>query len=43
LVPLSINTGIAHREHGIGQIGAGLVRAPLEHFLPAHRDLAERG
>ena len=36
-----INTGIAHREPGIGQIGAGLVRAPLEPFLAAHRHLAE--
>jgi hypothetical protein len=35
-----INTGIAHREPGIGQIGAGLVRAPLEPFLAAHRKLA---
>jgi hypothetical protein len=35
-----INTGIAHREPGIGQIGAGLVRAPLEPFLAAHRHLA---
>ena len=31
---------IAHREPGIGQIGAGLVRAPLEPFLAAHRHLA---
>ncbi|MBJ7598276.1 MAG: hypothetical protein DLM67_13910 [Candidatus Nephthysia bennettiae] len=35
-----INTGIAHREPGIGQIGAGLVRAPLEPFLAAHRHLS---
>jgi hypothetical protein len=35
-----INTGIAHRQPGIGQIGAGLVRAPLEPFLAAHRHLA---
>jgi hypothetical protein len=34
-----INTGIAHREPGIGQIGAGLVRAPLEPFLAAHRQV----
>jgi hypothetical protein len=32
-----INTGIAHREAGVGQIGAGLVRAPLEPFLEAFR------
>jgi Protein of unknown function (DUF1116)/Bacterial Ig-like domain len=35
-----INTGIAHRQAGIGQVGAGLVRAPLEPFLAAHRHLA---
>ena len=27
-----INTGIAHKEAGIGQVGAGIVRAPLECF-----------
>jgi hypothetical protein len=32
-----INTGIAHREPGVGQVGAGLVRAPLEPFLEAFR------
>jgi hypothetical protein len=30
-----INTGIAHREAGIGQIGAGLTRAPLACFVQA--------
>ena len=30
-----INTGIAHREPGIGQIGAGIVTAPSEVFLSA--------
>jgi hypothetical protein len=30
-----INTGIAHREAGKGQIGAGIVRAPLEAFQRA--------
>jgi hypothetical protein len=30
-----INTGIAHREAGIGQIGAGLVRAPMKCFEDA--------
>ncbi|PKK91123.1 MAG: hypothetical protein CVV64_04970 [Candidatus Wallbacteria bacterium HGW-Wallbacteria-1] len=30
-----INTGIAHREPGIGQIGAGILRAPLEMFEEA--------
>ncbi|MFN2279914.1 MAG: hypothetical protein ACK2UR_20030, partial [Candidatus Promineifilaceae bacterium] len=30
-----INTGIAHREAGIGQVGAGLVRPPLSVFEEA--------
>jgi Protein of unknown function (DUF1116) len=30
-----ITTGIAHREPGIGQIGAGLTRAPMECFAKA--------
>lgn len=30
-----INTGIAHREPGVGQIGAGIVRAPLACFAQA--------
>ena len=34
-----INTGIAHREAGIGQVGAGLVRAPLEPFVNAFEHL----
>jgi len=36
-----INTGIAHREPGIGQIGAGLLYAPLEPFEEALKALAE--
>ena len=36
-----INTGIAHREPGVGQIGAGLVRPPMEPFLAGARALAE--
>ena len=35
-----INTGIAHREAGIGQIGAGIARAPLACFAAAIRALA---
>jgi hypothetical protein len=35
-----INTGIAHREAGIGQIGAGLVRPPRACFEAALRGLA---
>lgn len=30
-----VNTGIAHREAGVGQVGAGLVRPPLELFEEA--------
>jgi hypothetical protein len=30
-----INTGIAHREAGIGQVGAGLVNPPWECFRSA--------
>jgi hypothetical protein len=35
-----INTGIAHRQAGIGQIGAGITRAPLECFAKAVSALA---
>ena len=37
-----INTGIAHKEAGIGQIGAGITRAPLACFAQAILALAER-
>ena len=37
-----VNTGIAHREAGVGQIGAGLVRPPLEVFESALYAWAER-
>ena len=30
-----VNTGIAHRHAGVGQIGAGITRAPLECFTKA--------
>ena len=36
-----INTGIAHREPGVGQVGAGIVRAPMECFTQALEALAE--
>lgn len=36
-----INTGIAHRKPGIGQVGAGTVRAPLGCFESAIEALAE--
>jgi hypothetical protein len=35
-----INTGIAHKEAGVGQIGAGITRAPLECFTQAVTALA---
>jgi hypothetical protein len=40
LLPI-INTGIAHRLPGVGQVGAGIVRPPMECFVAAVRDLAE--
>jgi hypothetical protein len=36
----AINTGIAHREPGVGQIGAGLVEPPMEAFVAAVREFA---
>jgi hypothetical protein len=38
----SVNTGIAGREPGIGQVGAGLVTPPMGAFADAVRALAER-
>ena len=37
-----INTGIAHKKPGIGQIGAGIVRAPMECFKKALKALVEK-
>ena len=37
-----INTGIAHRQPGVGQVGAGLVRPPLEIFQHALVAFAEK-
>ncbi len=37
-----INTGIAHREAGVGQIGAGIARAPLACFAGALGELGRR-
>ena len=39
IAPL-INTGIAHRRPGIGQIGAGVVKAPIACFHAALRGIA---
>jgi hypothetical protein len=41
IAPL-INTGIAHRQAGVGQIGAGITRAPMAAFTNAIRALAAR-
>jgi Protein of unknown function (DUF1116) len=41
IVP-TINTGIAHREPGVGQVGAGVVKAPIKCFEQALVVLAER-
>jgi len=37
-----INTGIAHRDAGVGQVGAGVTRAPLACFIQATTALAEQ-
>jgi len=37
-----VNTGIAHRQAGVGQVGAGLVRPPMEIFEAALVAYAER-
>ena len=39
LLPI-INTGIAHRQAGIGQVGAGIVRPPIACFVAAAQDMA---
>ncbi len=36
-----INTGMAHKEPGIGQVGAGLVSAPMDCFKQAARYMVE--
>ena len=38
----TINTGIAHKEPGIGQVGAGVVRAPMSCFTAALRAFAKQ-
>jgi hypothetical protein len=38
----TINTGIAHREPGIGQVGAGVVKAPMTCFTDALREFARQ-
>ena len=41
IVPV-VNTGIAGREPGVGQVGAGLVTPPISVFADAVRALAQR-
>jgi Protein of unknown function (DUF1116) len=36
----AVNTGIAHKDPGVGQVGAGLVEPPMEAFVAATRALA---
>jgi hypothetical protein len=37
----SINTGIAHKDPGIGQVGAGLVKPPMNCFEDALQAFVE--
>jgi hypothetical protein len=37
-----VNTGIAHKEAGVGQVGAGLVRPPMKMFEEALEAFAEK-
>jgi hypothetical protein len=36
-----LNTGIAHKDPGVGQVGAGLLRAPIECFVQAFEALRQ--
>jgi hypothetical protein len=36
-----LNTGIAHKQPGIGMVGAGVLRAPQECFIKAFEALEE--
>jgi hypothetical protein len=38
----TINTGIAHREAGIGQVGAGMISFPIEIFKQALKSYAQK-
>jgi uncharacterized protein DUF1116 len=42
IVPI-VNTGIAHKEPGVGVIGGGIVRLPMEPFAAAIEVLADAG
>ncbi len=41
-IPPRVNTGVAHREPGIGQVGAGIVTAPMAVFEQALVAYAEK-
>jgi hypothetical protein len=41
-IPPRINTGIAHKNAGVGQVGAGLVRPPIQIFEDALVAFAEK-
>jgi hypothetical protein len=41
-IPPRVNTGIAHKDAGVGQVGAGLVRPPMEIFEQALVAFAEK-
>lgn len=41
-IPPRVNTGVAHKEAGIGQVGAGLVRPPMSMFEEAVVAFAEK-
>jgi hypothetical protein len=38
-----VNNGMAHRRAGVGQVGAGLTRLPVEPFAEAAACLAAQG
>lgn len=37
-----INTGMAHKEPGIGQVGAGIIRVPMELFKKAQKEFEDK-
>jgi hypothetical protein len=41
-IPPRVNTGIAHKDAGVGQVGAGLVRPPMKIFEDAIRAYAKK-
>ena len=41
-IPPRVNTGIAHKDAGVGQVGAGLVRPPMKIFEDAIRAYAQK-